>query len=366
MTWSPTSAAALDDAHRRLSRSSAPRSCKVELPDQSAVAAAALIVLAVEAASCHAPWLRTRAARLRRRRCATGWRTASPTARSSISKRCAGAGRRSRRISRRSANVDVVVAPASRAAAPTHRRKPTSAAAPDAEAVDPGDHPLHAAGELSRFAGAGGPGRRRRSGLPIGLQLIGRPFGDETLIALGAAFQDATDHHRRMPRRHEPDRRNPATCTCAFTGERTVHALNGVDITLAAGRGARPARRVRLGQERHLAGAAAHAAAAAQPDLAARSGSTARTCWRSTRRPREIPRRRRLDDLPGADAGARSGLHHRRPDRRDGGAAPWASTWADGAQARARDAGGGAHPVRASGGSRPIRTRCRAACASAP
>ena len=35
---------------------------KVELPDQTAVAAAALIVLAVEATSCHAPWLRTRAA----------------------------------------------------------------------------------------------------------------------------------------------------------------------------------------------------------------------------------------------------------------------------------------------------------------
>jgi hypothetical protein len=33
-----------------------------------------------------------------------------------------------------------------------------------------------------------------------------------------------------------------------FKGERTVHALNGVDITLRAGRGARRARRVRLGQ----------------------------------------------------------------------------------------------------------------------
>ena len=36
--------------------------------------------------------------------------------------------------------------------------------------------------------------------MPIGLQLIGRPFRDETLIALGAAFQAATDYHQRVPR----------------------------------------------------------------------------------------------------------------------------------------------------------------------
>ena len=40
-------------------------------------------------------------------------------------------------------------------------------------------------------------GHRRRAA--IGLQLIGRPFGDESLIALGAALQAATNHHRRMP-----------------------------------------------------------------------------------------------------------------------------------------------------------------------
>jgi type III restriction enzyme len=38
-----------------------------------------------------------------------------------------------------------------------------------------------------------------KSGLPIGMQLIGRPFSDETLIALGRAFQAATNHHRRVP-----------------------------------------------------------------------------------------------------------------------------------------------------------------------
>jgi aspartyl-tRNA(Asn)/glutamyl-tRNA(Gln) amidotransferase subunit A len=43
------------------------------------------------------------------------------------------------------------------------------------------------------------PAGQSAQGLPIGLQLIGRPFGDESLIALGAALQAATNHHRRMP-----------------------------------------------------------------------------------------------------------------------------------------------------------------------
>jgi aspartyl-tRNA(Asn)/glutamyl-tRNA(Gln) amidotransferase subunit A len=44
------------------------------------------------------------------------------------------------------------------------------------------------------------PAGQSRSGMPIGVQLIGRPFGDEILLTLGAAFQQATDHHRRVPK----------------------------------------------------------------------------------------------------------------------------------------------------------------------
>ena len=43
------------------------------------------------------------------------------------------------------------------------------------------------------------PAGQSRSGMPIGLQLIGRPFDHETVIALGRAFQTATKHHRRIP-----------------------------------------------------------------------------------------------------------------------------------------------------------------------
>ncbi|MSQ54094.1 MAG: amidase [Betaproteobacteria bacterium] len=38
-----------------------------------------------------------------------------------------------------------------------------------------------------------------KSGLPVGMQLLGRPFDEATLLALGHAYQGATDFHRRAP-----------------------------------------------------------------------------------------------------------------------------------------------------------------------
>ena len=36
-------------------------------------------------------------------------------------------------------------------------------------------------------------------GLPIGLQVVGRPFEEETVLRAGHAFQLRTDYHRRPP-----------------------------------------------------------------------------------------------------------------------------------------------------------------------
>ena len=38
-----------------------------------------------------------------------------------------------------------------------------------------------------------------RAGLPIGMQIIGRPFDEATVLRLGRAFEQATDWHRRKP-----------------------------------------------------------------------------------------------------------------------------------------------------------------------
>jgi aspartyl-tRNA(Asn)/glutamyl-tRNA(Gln) amidotransferase subunit A len=37
------------------------------------------------------------------------------------------------------------------------------------------------------------------SGLPIGMQIVGKPFGEPTVFKVGDAYQSITDHHRALP-----------------------------------------------------------------------------------------------------------------------------------------------------------------------
>jgi aspartyl-tRNA(Asn)/glutamyl-tRNA(Gln) amidotransferase subunit A len=36
-------------------------------------------------------------------------------------------------------------------------------------------------------------------GLPIGMQIIGKPFGEENILKIAHAYQQATDWHKRKP-----------------------------------------------------------------------------------------------------------------------------------------------------------------------
>src|SRR5262249_36426774 len=39
-----------------------------------------------------------------------------------------------------------------------------------------------------------------KSGLPLGMQILGRPFGETTILRIGHAYERATDWHTRRPR----------------------------------------------------------------------------------------------------------------------------------------------------------------------
>jgi aspartyl-tRNA(Asn)/glutamyl-tRNA(Gln) amidotransferase subunit A len=192
----PDVAKALDDAIATF-KTLGVKVVQVELPDQVMVAAAALIVLAVEAATCHAPWLRERpddyGAQVRNRLQnglaysaveyleALRWRAHALEAHLQAIGKC-----------------DAVLAPVSRAVASTLAETDV-AGANNAEAIIQGItrfmRPVNYLGLPALVVPAG----FGQHGMPIGLQLIGRPFNDETVAALGIAFQGATDFHQKVP-----------------------------------------------------------------------------------------------------------------------------------------------------------------------
>jgi aspartyl-tRNA(Asn)/glutamyl-tRNA(Gln) amidotransferase subunit A len=171
---------------------------KVELPDQRQLASASQLVLAVEAAAFHKRWMIERPQdygpqvlmRLQNGLSvpaisyleAMRWRGPALSAYAAAT-----------------AGVDAVIAPVSPMAAPTIVESDVGNS-PQADAVLP---------RITRFTrpvnylglpALSIPSGFTRSGLPVGLQLIGRSFDEATLLRIGAAFQRATDFHARVPK----------------------------------------------------------------------------------------------------------------------------------------------------------------------
>jgi len=169
----------------------------ITLPDQMPIITLGLVVVVVEAASAHAPWLRTRAddygpqvrARLENGLAysaveyleALRWRGPA------LAEHLAAIG-----------NVDAILAPVANSAAPTIAELDVGGGIGAEQAIAKITRFMRLANYLG-LPSLAIPAGATASGLPIGMQLIGRPFGDETLIALGKAFQAATDYHRRVP-----------------------------------------------------------------------------------------------------------------------------------------------------------------------
>jgi aspartyl-tRNA(Asn)/glutamyl-tRNA(Gln) amidotransferase subunit A len=170
---------------------------QVELPDQRQLTGASQLVLAVEAAAFHKRWMIERAQdygpqvlmRLQNGLAIPGvsylealrWRGPALAAHLAAV-----------------ADVDAMIAPVSPVPAPTIAESDVGNG-PDAEAVIQ---------RLTRFTrpinylglpALSIPTGFTRTGLPVGMQLVGRSFDEAMLLRIGAAFQRATDFHDRVP-----------------------------------------------------------------------------------------------------------------------------------------------------------------------
>jgi aspartyl-tRNA(Asn)/glutamyl-tRNA(Gln) amidotransferase subunit A len=95
-------------------------------------------------------------------------------------------------------DFDVLVAPATRGPAPKITEPLDRRSAGLAKPKSRGLSELGAAGNLAGLPALCLPAGFA-DGLPIALQLVGRPFTENTLLALGREFQQRSDWHRRRP-----------------------------------------------------------------------------------------------------------------------------------------------------------------------
>jgi aspartyl-tRNA(Asn)/glutamyl-tRNA(Gln) amidotransferase subunit A len=170
---------------------------KVELPDQRQLSSASQLVLAVEAAAFHKRWMIERLEDYGpqvRMRLENGLAVPAVTYLEAMRWRGPALSAHNAAV----AGVDAVIAPVSPIPAPTIAETDVGGG-PGAEAVIQRltrfTRPVNYLGVPSLSI----PSGFTRSGLPVGMQLIGRSFDEATLLRIGAAFQRATDFHARVP-----------------------------------------------------------------------------------------------------------------------------------------------------------------------
>jgi aspartyl-tRNA(Asn)/glutamyl-tRNA(Gln) amidotransferase subunit A len=98
------------------------------------------------------------------------------------------------------ANVDVLIAPGRMELAPPVAQSLDEETRTGPPPADPGMSRLIPAGNLAGLPALVLP-CGFANGLPVALQVVGPAFSENELIAVGRAFQERTDWHRRRPPR---------------------------------------------------------------------------------------------------------------------------------------------------------------------
>lgn len=170
---------------------------QVELPDQRQLTAASQLVLAVEAAAFHKRWMIERPQDYGPQvlmRLQNGLAVPAVSYLEAMRWRGPALAAHLAAVN----GIDAVIAPVAPVAAPTIAESDVGNS-PDADAVIQRltrfTRPVNYLGLPSLAI----PSGFTRDGLPVGMQLIGRPFDEATLLRIGAAFQRATDFHDRVP-----------------------------------------------------------------------------------------------------------------------------------------------------------------------
>jgi aspartyl-tRNA(Asn)/glutamyl-tRNA(Gln) amidotransferase subunit A len=171
---------------------------KVELPDQRQLSSASQLVLAAEAAAFHKRWMIERPQDYGAQvlmRLQNGLAIPAVTYLEAMRWRGAALAAHNAAVN----GVDALIAPVGPIPAPTIAESDVGNG-PGAEAVIQRltrfTRPVNYLGLPSLAVPCG----FTKSGLPVGMQLIGRSFEEAVLLRIGAAFQRATDFHARVPK----------------------------------------------------------------------------------------------------------------------------------------------------------------------
>ena len=206
---------------------------KVELPDQRQLTAACQLVLATEAAAFHKRWMIERPQDYGAQvlmRLQNG--LAIPAVSYLEAMRWRGPALSAYLAA--VAGTDAVLVPVAPVPAPTIAESDVGNS-PGAEAViqrlTKFTRPVNYLGLPSLAI----PSGFTRGGLPVAMQLIGRSFDEAMLLRIGAAFQRATDHHAQSAKTRMTNLVEIRNLNIRFSGERTVHAVNDLSLSLGEG-----------------------------------------------------------------------------------------------------------------------------------